>query len=281
MSMQGKRCLVTGATSGLGEVTALALAQMGAEVIIVSRVEEKCRRTVEMIQDQTGNPSVDYFRADLSSQNEIRDLAGAVKNEYDRLDVLVNNAGGFFWGRQESVDSIEMTFALNHLNYFLLTNLLLEILEKSPSARIVNVSSGGHNNQEIDFGNLQMERNYIHFTAYGKSKLANLYFTYEMDRRLDGKPITVNAVNPGYTASNIAREGNLFGWIFMPLTRIIANSTEKGAETIIYLASSEEVEGISGKYYQDKKAIPSSPTSYEVETAERLWIISEQLTGLN
>ena len=158
MSMQGKRCLVTGGTSGLGEVTALALAQMGTELIIVSRREEKCRRTVEMIQDQTGNPTVDYFRADLSSQKEIRALAAAIKNKYDRLDVLVNNAGGFFWGRQESVDGIEMTFALNHLGYFLLTNLLLEILDKSPSARIVNTSSGSHSSQVINFDNLQLEQ---------------------------------------------------------------------------------------------------------------------------
>ena len=280
MLMQGKRCLITGATSGLGEVTALALADQGAEVIIVSRNEEKCLRTVKRIQNQSGNPSIEYFKADLSSQKEIRELVKAVKKKYNRLDILVNNAGGFFWSRQESVDGIEMTFALNHLNYFLVTNLLLDLLHESASARIINVASGSHSSAEIDFNDLQITKNYLHFTAYGKSKLANIYFSYELAHRLKKSRITVNAVNPGFTATNIAREGNLLGKIFMPMVRIFAIPVEKGSETIIYLASSEEVEGISGKYFQEKKAIQTSPQSYEVEIAKRLWVISEQLTGL-
>ncbi|MGB2964461.1 MAG: SDR family oxidoreductase [Anaerolineales bacterium] len=280
MPMQGRRCLVTGATSGLGEVTAFALADLGAEVIIVSRDEEKCLSTLKRIQNQTGNPSVSYFKADLSSQKEIQGFADAVKKKYGRLDVLVNNAGGFFWSRQESVDGIEMTFALNHLNYFLVTNLLLGLLGESPSARIINVASGSHSSAEIDFNDLQITKKYLHFAAYGKSKLANIYFTYELARRLIGSRITVNAVNPGFTATNIAREGNLLGKLFMPLARYFAIPREKGAETIIYLASSEEVEGISGKYFQEKEPIQTSPLSYDVDIAKRLWDISEKLTGL-
>jgi len=278
--MQGKKCLVTGATSGIGEAIALALAQKGAEVIIVSRNEEKCARIVSQIQEQSGNSAISYFRANLSSQQGIRLLAAEVKKKYSTLDVLVNNAGGFFWKRQESVDGIEMTFALNHLNYFLLTNLLLDLLHKTPSARIVNTSSGVHNNQVIDFNDLQLKKNYLHFRAYGKSKLANLYFTYELARRLNGSGITVNAFNPGFTKSNISREGNLAAQIIMPMTNIFSIPTEKGADSGVYLASSPEVESITGKYFFERKPIPSSDISYDEEIAQRLWIFSEELTGL-
>jgi len=278
--MQGKKCLVTGATSGIGEAIALALAQKGAEIIIVSRNEEKCARIVSQIQEQSGNSAISYFRANLSSQQGIRLLAAEVKKKYSTLDVLVNNAGGFFWKRQESVDGIEMTFALNHLNYFLLTNLLLDLLHKTPSARIVNTSSGVHNNQVIDFNDLQLKRNYLHFRAYGKSKLANLYFTYELARRLNGSGITVNAFNPGFTKSNISREGNLAAQIIMPMTNIFSIPTEKGADSGVYLASSPEVESITGKYFFKRKPIPSSDISYDEEIAQRLWIFSEELTGL-
>jgi len=278
--MQGKKCLVTGATSGIGEAIAFALAQKGAEVIIVSRSEEKCARAVSQIQEQSGNSAISYFQADLSSQQEIRLLATEIKKKYSTLDVLVNNAGDFFWKRRESVDGIEMTFALNHLNYFLLTNLLIDLLRKPPSARIVNTSSGVHNNQVIDFNDLQLKKNYLHFRAYGKSKLANLYFTYELSRRLNGSGITVNAFNPGFTKSNISKEGNLAAKIFMPLTNIFSNPTEQGADSGVYLTSSPEVESITGKYYFERKPIPSSDISYDEEIAQRLWKISEELIGL-
>lgn len=278
--MKGKRILITGATSGIGKEIALALAQMGGELIIVSRSEEKCQQVVNQIQDQTSNPAVEFFKSDLSSQKDIRRLAKAVQEKYDRLDVLVNNAGGFFWKRKESVDGIEMTFALNHLNYFLVTNLLLNLLQNSPSARIVNVASGSHSSQEIDFDDLQLNKGYMHFKAYGKSKLANLYFTYELARRLAGSRVTVNAFTPGFTVSNIGRgEGKLVK-ILNPLINSFAIPTEQGAITGIYLASSKEVEGISGKYFQELKPVPSSPLSIELEPAKRLWKISEELTGL-
>ncbi|MCJ7715339.1 MAG: SDR family oxidoreductase [Anaerolineales bacterium] len=278
--MKGKKCLVTGATSGIGEGIAQALARKGAEVIIVSRNKEKCIKTVSQIQEQTRNSAVTYYQADLSSQQKIRQLAADIKKKYTDLDVLVNNAGGFFWKRRESTDGIEMTFALNHLNYFLLTNLLLDLLRKGAPARIVNTTSGMHQNQVIDFNDLELRRNYLHFKAYGKSKLANLYFTYELARRLDDNLVTVNAFNPGFTKSNIAKEGNLAAQFIGPLTNIFSNPTEKGADTGVYLASSPEVEGVSGKYFNERKPIQSSDISYDREIARQLWNRCEELTGM-
>jgi NAD(P)-dependent dehydrogenase (short-subunit alcohol dehydrogenase family) len=178
-------------------------------------------------------------------------------------------------------DGQEMTFGLNHLNYFLLTNLLLDWLNKSTSARVVSVSSGAHKGARIDFDDLQMEHSYTGFGAYGRSKLANILFTYELARRLAGQPITVNTLHPGFVATNFG--GNNPGLIrlALKLTQLLALSPQKGAETSIYLASSTEVEGITGKYFDRKQAVPSSPESYDQETARRLWEISAQLTGLN
>lgn len=178
-SIQGKICMITGATAGIGEVTAQALAQMGAKVILVGRSQGKCIDTVTRIKEKTGNPSVEYLLADLSSKAQIRTLAGEFQDQHDRLEVLVNNAGGAFVWRQESVDGIEMTFALNHLNYFLLTNLLLDTIKASAPARIVNVSSNSHYGASINFDDLEGKSKYWWNTAYGQSKLANVLFTYE------------------------------------------------------------------------------------------------------
>jgi NAD(P)-dependent dehydrogenase (short-subunit alcohol dehydrogenase family) len=272
--------MVTGATSGIGEVTARELARQGAEVILVSRNPEKCRRKTEQIQADTGNSRVSYLAADLSSQGQIRDLAHSFQREHDQLDVLVNNAGRFFWERRESEDGIEMTLALNHLNYFLLTHLLLDSLRSSPEPRIVNVSSGAHRGHQLDFEDLELENGYSANKAYGRSKLANLYFTYELDRRLADSKITVNALHPGFVATNFAREGRSLLKHLMPIVQLFARSPEKGAQTSLYLAGSPEVVGISGKYFFDREAVKSSPVSYDREAARRLWKISEEMTGI-
>ncbi len=201
--MRGKLCMVTGATSGIGRVTAQVLAQAGAEVVVVGRNREKSEATVDRIKQQTGNSAVEYMLADLSSQTAIRQLAETFKRQHERLNVLVNNAGAFFLWRQESVDGIEMTFALNHLGYFLLTNLLLDTLKASAPARVINVSSGSHRGETINFNHFQGKRMYSGFRAYGESKLANILFTYELARRLEGTGITVNAIHPGFVATNI------------------------------------------------------------------------------
>jgi len=280
-TMNGKICMVTGATSGIGKVTAQVLAQAGAEVVVVGRNREKSEATVDRIKQQTGNPAVEYMLADLSSQTAIRQLAETFKRQHERLDVLVNNAGAFFLWRHESVDGIEMTFALNHLGYFQLTNLLLDTLKASVPARVINVSSGSHRGETIDFNRLQGKHMYSGFRAYGESKLANILFTYELARRLEGTGITVNAIHPGFVATNI---GTNNGWIvraIRPLMDLFAISVEEGADSIIYLAISKEVEDITGKYFIKRKAVSSSSISYDESIARRLWQVSMELIGLS
>jgi NAD(P)-dependent dehydrogenase (short-subunit alcohol dehydrogenase family) len=277
--MKGKCCLVTGATSGIGKTIAAELAVRGGEVILVSRNAEKCQETAQQIIKLSGNQTISYFQADLSSQEDIRTLTRSIRSNYSSLDVLVNNAGGIFWRKKESVDGYDMNLALNYLNYFLLTNLLLELLTKSPSARIINVSSLVHSLQVLDIDNMLSTNNYIPLAEYAKSKLAIISFTYELSRRLAGTSVTVNAYDPGFTATNIGRE-SLFGKIAMPVANIFAVPVKKGAETGIYLATSPEVEGISGMYYSRNKPVRSSKISYDEDIASKLWGMSEKLTGL-
>jgi len=281
--------MVTGSTSGIGRETARALAQRGARVVLVSRNAEKCAATMEQIKKQTGNAQVDYLAADLSAQAEIPDLVQRFHQRYDRLDVLINNAGGFFLSRRESVDGIEMTFALNHLNYFLLTNLLLDTLIASgkpgAASRIINVSSDAHRGSRINFNDLQMKRRYSGMEAYGQSKLANVLFTYELDRRLAAagvkEKVTANALHPGFVRTNLAGDNGPLVRIIMRLVYVIAGrSPEQGAETTVYLASSPEVEGISGKYFVDCEPVKTDPASYDEETAKRLWEVSAQMVDL-
>lgn len=279
--MSGKVCLITGATSGIGEAAALALAGLGARIVILGRNRERCERSAAHIRNVSGNQVVDYLLADLSSQAEIRRVAGEFLERYDRLDVLVNNAGGFFMKRQVSSDGIELTFALNHLNYFLLTNLLLPMIRSSAPARIVNVSSGAHRGVKIDFDDLESRRSYNGWKAYAQSKLANLLFTYELARRLDSAQVTVNAMHPGFVGTRFAKNN---GWLYevglSVVHRLFARKPEEGARTIVYLAASPEVAGITGKYFFDEQEEASAPASYDEESARRLWEISARMVGL-
>jgi retinol dehydrogenase-12 len=279
--LEGKVCIVTGATSGIGKETARALAHQGGTLILMGRNPDKTVATVEELRREADNPKIEYLLADLSSQDEIRCLVQEFKNHHNRLDVLVNNAGGFFLWRQESVDGIEMTFALNHLGYFLLTSLLLDTIVASAPARIINVSSGSHLRATMNFQDLQGRRSYSGPRAYGQSKLANVLFTYELARRLNGAGVTVNALHPGFVATNI---GSNNGWIvraLRPLMNLRALSVEEGAETVIYLATSPDVEGVTGKYYFRCNAVTSSAYSDDVVVAQRLWRVSEEMTGLS
>jgi NAD(P)-dependent dehydrogenase (short-subunit alcohol dehydrogenase family) len=280
--MNEKVVLVTGGTSGIGLYTALEIARMGASVTILGRDETRCLASVKMMQEQSGNPRISYLLADLSSQTQVRAAAQMFLTCHNQLDVLVNNAGGFFIRRAVSVDGIEMTFATNHLAYFLLTLLLIDPLMNSPSARVVNVSSGSHQSEHLNFDDLQLCRFYNPMQAYGRSKLANILFTYELARRLAGTQVSVNALTPGMVATDIWKKVNR--WLtplISPVMQRIGQTPLEGAQTSIYLATSPEVEGITGKYYANMQPVRSSPESYSLEAARRLWLASLELTGLS
>jgi NAD(P)-dependent dehydrogenase (short-subunit alcohol dehydrogenase family) len=277
--MTGRICLVTGATSGIGAVTARALARLGASVVLVGRDAGRCARRRDAIRRETGS-SVEALVADLSSQRQIRRLAEEFRARFARLDVLVNNAGSYFMRRRLTADGLEMTFALNHLAYFLLTNLLLDRLLAGEAARVVNVSSVAHERGRLDLTDLQGERRYDRLEAYAASKLANLLFTYELARRLAGTRATANALHPGIVATNLGRDN---GWLRVTLRNLLDRSMidpEEGSRTSVYLASSPAVEGVTGRYFYECKEVESSAASRDPAAAAALWTISEQLTGL-
>ena len=279
--MTGKRVLITGATGGIGKATAVGLARLGAHVGITGRDRARTEKAASEIARASGNPGVDAFVADLSSQAEVRRLAAEVLAAYPRLDVLVNNVGGFWATRHVTADGLEHTFAVNHLAGFLLTNLLLDRLKASAPARVVTVSSGAHATGRIDFEDLLGERTYSGQKAYNQSKLADVMFTYELARRLEGTRVTATALHPGVVSTGFGAEDP--SWIFkvlVPLVRPLMKSPQQGAATSIYLASSPEVEGISGRYFANRKARPSNKASYDNATTARLWQVSADLVGL-
>jgi len=279
MNPSDRICLVTGATSGIGAATALALARLGATVVLAGRDPEKCARQAWRIRRKTGREAA-FLVADLSVQGDVRRMAKAFEDRFPRLDVLVNNAGGYFHTREVSADGIEMTFALNHLGCFLLTGLLLDRLRGSGSGRVVNVASEDHRSGRIDFDDLMGERLYDRRKAYAQSKLANLLFTYELARRLGDSGPRVNALCPGSVRTNLGANN---GWLRKKIVNLMARSripAEAGADTPVYLATSPEVEDTTGRYFIRRKETPSSGASRDGRTAERLWRISQTLTGL-
>jgi retinol dehydrogenase-12 len=278
--MAGKVCLVTGGTSGIGAVTAVELAKKGAEVVVVGRDPSKCEATVSRIEEEAGTPKALAILADLSSMAEVRRAASEFSDRFDRLDVLVNNAGALFMDRRESVDGFERTFALNHLAYFLLTNLLLDRLKASAPSRVVVVSSDAHRGAKIDFDDLQSTSKYRGLRAYGQSKLANVLFASELSRRLEGTGVTVNALHPGVVKSSFFSGSGPAWWVMRRLVSMIAITPDQGARTTIYLAGSPEVEGVSGQYFVKERAVTPSPGARDEEAARRLWEVSERLTGL-
>jgi NAD(P)-dependent dehydrogenase (short-subunit alcohol dehydrogenase family) len=279
-NMRGKICLVTGGTNGIGKATAQALARMGAMVIIVGRDAQKTSQVVQEIRAASGNPGVGSMLADLSSEQEVRRLADEFKSKYSHLHVLLNNAGAVFMQRQLSVDGIEMTFALNHLASFLLTNLLLDTLKASAPARIINVSSNAHATGKIEFEDLQGERGYSP-RVYENSKLANILFTGELARRLEGTGVTVNALHPGFVATGFAKNnGKVMSALVSIFVPLVARSPAKGAETSIYLASSPTVEGITGEYFYDSHVIPAALQATDMVVARKLWDVSAEMVHL-
>jgi len=275
--MKGKVCLVTGANAGIGQATALGLAQLGATVIMVCRSRERGEAARAEIQAQSGNDKVDLLLADLSSQAEIRRLAVEIEARYADLHVLINNAAIIPQQRRETAEHLEMQFAVNHLAYFLLTNLLLDKLKASAPARIVVVASQVHASGVIDFDDLQARRNYRPSQVYANTKLANVLFTYELARRLKGSGVIANCLHPGVVATNLLND-----YMGVPQGRRDRGiETSKGAQTSLYLATSPEVAGVSGRYFVNREAASSSAVSYDKELAQRLWQVSAELTGLN
>ncbi len=281
--MKGKAVIVTGANAGIGKAAALKLAELGAHVVMVTRDAARGQAAQQEIITTSGNTRVDLLLADLSSQQSIRQLAASIHQGYERIDVLLNNAGGVFGERRLTVDGLEQTFALNHLGYFLLTHLLMDMLKHSAPARIINVSSRAHTGGHINFDDLQSEKNYRAFAVYSQSKLANVLFTYELARRLVGTNVTANCLHPGFVNTRFGRDGDLsgiLGHLLGIISPLIARTPERGADTAVYLASAPDLEHVTGKYYDTRKDTRSSAESYDQEMAKRLWAVSEQLVAL-
>ncbi|MFN8530715.1 MAG: SDR family oxidoreductase [Anaerolineae bacterium] len=289
--LSGKTAVVTGATNGIGKVTALELAKQGARVIVVGRSAEKVEQTVSEIKTAAGNPNINGVVADLSLMADVRALAVTLKASYPRIDLLINNAGAYFTARELTSEGLERTFALNHISYFLLTTLLLDTLIASAPVRIVNVSSDAHSAAALDFDDLQAEKSFNGFGMYSRSKLMNLYFTYELARRLAARGITadqvsVNAVHPGFVDSGFFKgkksRATMIVNLIKPLFKVmkVMVSPDQGAQTTLYVATSPETAGISGAYFSNSKLAKSNPVSYDESAAKRLWAISEQITGV-
>ena len=276
--MNNKLCLVTGANAGIGRATALGLAQKGAHVVMICRSAERGRAAQQVIIAQSGNQQVDLLLADLSVQAEIRRVAAEFNQRYSRLDVLVNNAGAIFTTRQESADGLELTFALNHLGYFLLTQELLPLLLASAPARIINVASGAHYSGQINFDDLQLRQGYAAFKAYAQSKLANVLFTNELARRLAGTGVTANSLHPGVVGTQFGRNNRGLSLIIR-LVRPFLRSEAKGAETSIHLATAPELATTTGQYFDDNQPKRASDLAYDEALARRLWEESEKLVS--
>ncbi len=277
--LHGKVALVTGATSGIGEVTARELARAGATVVLLARDADKARSVAEDIKRDTGNPGVEVLIADLGVQDQVREAARQFRQNHDRLDILVNNAGAVHTRRTETPDGIETTWAVNHLAYFLLTTELLDLLKKTPGARVVNVSSDAHRGARINWDDVEGKRSYSAFQAYGQSKLANVLFTRELARRLRGGGVSANALHPGFVATGFGKnDGGPMQFVF-GLLRPFSRSPEQGARTSLYLATSPEVAGVSGRYFADEREVEPDVRALDDGAADRLWRLSERMVA--
>ena len=277
-------CLITGANSGIGKAAAKGLAKLGASIILVSRNHTRGERTLNELKQNTGSNKFHLFITDLSSQKSIIDLAANIKSKFNCIDILINNAGAYFSKRHITIDGIEATLAVNYLSRFFLTNLLLDKVLLSKQGRIINVSGELHRKGRLNFENMEYPGNYSAFKAVSQSRLADILFVYELSRRLKNTKVTCNCLHPGFVATNIINndpDSSLLKRIIYKSISPFLKSPEKGAETVIYLASSPEVANVSGKYFIDKKCVQSSPVTYDEDIAKRLWKVSEQMIKVN
>lgn len=281
MVLPGKHIVITGATSGIGLETAKALAGMGASITLIARNDEKVKSIIQSIQEDTENTDIDFVKADLASQKQIRQAATEILQRHPVINVLINNAATWQSHFALTEDHIERMFAVNHLSYFLLTHCLMEGLKKASEARIINVASGSHFNGKIHWDNLNLEGNYHGLRAYGQSKLANVLFTYEFAGKNPGLNITINAVHPGLVKTDIGtKHTTLFHTLAWRLRRMSGVTPKEGAATSIYLASSPKISDITGEYWSKCQIAPSSEASHNREDAERLWNVCEKLCGI-
>lgn len=276
----GKTALVTGANSGIGLQASARLAAMGAELVMVARDPAKGETAVEEVKSKSGSKSVSLLLCDFASQKSIQALADQVGRDCSRLDILVNNAGSVSPTRQLTEDGIERTFAVNHLGYFLLTNLLLDLLKKTAPARIVNVASVGHRGGTMDFDDLGFERDYFIMRAYARSKLGNVLFTRELAKRLEGSGVTVNCLHPGSVSTNIWSHAPWYARPFLAVARLFMVSPEEGGDRIVFLATSPQVEGKTGGYYEKDRIVEPSKLAQDDTLASRLWDVSASMTKL-
>ncbi|WP_445665109.1 SDR family oxidoreductase [Fodinibius sp. AD559] len=283
MDLANKLCIVTGANSGIGKATARSFAADGAYVIMICRNEDRAKAARQDIIEDTGNTGIKIILADLAVQHDVRSAADQINQEFDQIDVLVNNAGLIANERKETIDGIEKTLAINHLAPFLLTNLLWDSLQQSKDARIINVSSEVHKvgAKVFDIENLQLTENYSAINAYGVSKLCNIMFTHELAKRTENSTITAYSLHPGVVRTQLAEEAGwamkFFYWIGKPFMR----SPKSGAATTIYLTTSDEVTSMSGQYFKDKNVAEPADIAYNDDLTSKLWTRSEELTGLS
>ncbi len=273
MAMKEKIVLITGVTAGIGRATALELAKKEATVVTINRNKEKSERVVDEIRQKSGNDKVDYLVADLSSRKQVRRVADEFKSRFDKLHVLINNAGVIPPERKETEDGFELQFAVNHLAPFLLTNLLIDQLKDSAPSRIVTVSSSAHSHTSLDFDDLQSEEEYDPNEVYSRTKLANVLFTRELAKRLQGTGVTANCLTPGMVKTKMLEQ-------YMGSSTASGASPKEGAETPVYLATSPEVESVTGQYFENNRAVAPSREAQDDETAKKLWRVSAELTGL-
>jgi NAD(P)-dependent dehydrogenase (short-subunit alcohol dehydrogenase family) len=278
--MRGKTCVITGATSGIGLETAARLGALGARLVLVGRNPDKGNRAIGRLRADVPGVAVEMHYADLSRPDEIRRLAAALLDTVSRIDVLVNNAGALFANRNTTPDGLELTFALNHMAYFRLTSLLRDRLIASAPARVINVASEAHRDSHLGFEDLQCSRHYSGWTAYKRSKLANILFTRELARRLEGTGVTANCLHPGFVATSFGDNNRGFWRFGISIGKLIAAiPVRRGAETPVYLASSPDLEGISGKYFSKCREARPDTAAEDDKAAARLWQESERLIG--
>ena len=273
-----KNCIITGATDGIGKQSAIELAKLGYNVGIIGRNEEKGNSVINQIAVSSGNDSVEFFRADLSLINNLNDLVSSIRQKYDSVDILINNAGAYFENYIETSENLEMTFSLNHLSYFQLTMILMDMIIAESPGRVINVSSNAHFRAKLDLNNIQMKNNYKGWTAYCNSKLMNILFTYELHKRFKETGITFNALHPGFVDTNFGNNNKGLGKVILDIgKKLIAINVTEGAMTMTYLASSEEVKCISGKFFNKSKLVTSSRFSYSDKNQRKLWHYSQSV----